>query len=69
VYTTQSGFSAMSAQPAQFGGVTPDLVRAGGVHTDQFQIGAPDDRRQRMDPDIAGRKLNYSAHSAFVLDQ
>ena len=57
------------AQPTKFGGVTPDLVRAGGVYSDQFQIGPFDERFQRMDPDIARRKLNYSAHPVFVLDQ
>ena len=50
-----------SVQPAQFGRVAPDLVRAGGMHPDQFQIGPPMIARSEC-TNVAGGELNYSSH-------
>ena len=56
------GDAGRLGQPAQLGGVPPDLVGTRGVHTDKFEIRSADDRPQRMLSDVAGRELDYFAH-------
>ena len=46
---------------AEIGGIAPDFVRRCGVHPDEFEIRAPDDRPERVDSDVTGGELNDAA--------
>jgi hypothetical protein len=50
-------------EATQLGGVTTHLVCAVGVHADEFEIGAPNDRAQRMAAHITGGELDDSSHA------
>src|SRR5258705_1778614 len=54
-----AGFS----ETTQLGGVAAHLLRAVGVHADEFEIGAPDDRAQRVAAHISGGELEDSWRS------
>ena len=46
-------------------GVSPNIVGTRGVHTDELEIRPADDRAQRLLSHVAGRELDYSAHSVL----
>ena len=50
-------------QSAELGGVVTHLLRAVGVHADEFEILAPEDRAQRVASHVAGGELDYSSHA------
>ena len=59
VATTPLGF----VETAQFGGVTAHLLRAVGVHSDQFEVRPLDERAQRVPAHVAGGELDDSSHA------